>query len=277
MNDCTRSSTGDFGTPVTSRSLESLLLDSGKKKRKASPLASQMDMEREERSSFETLKTSFGRIVNMVAKLDGNKVALKKLKDVVMMAETHLKDYAEMRLARNNGPTPAVVFKPATKDADTDMDLTPEWWVPTQPVPLNGKALSGQKPKKDAPKSYAEAAIQSLPSAATETGDGPFTVVEKRRKIARQPLKAPPDGKAPAAETHGSVNEGPFWRLIRGHGQGRDKPRGTGCWYRGHSNDQRGASAARGQRRQRDGRSGKTEECSRGQSRDTNRRSSQAG
>lgn len=116
----------------------------------------------------------------------------------VQYANYRLDAYVVLRLARDFGPSPAVDTRPVTKYADTDMELTPEWWISTRPVTLKRNGPPAERPSKAAPRTYADAMIQStLPAAEIEADNGPFKVVEKRRRKSIQPPTVIPAAKRP--------------------------------------------------------------------------------
>lgn len=196
MDENTNASTGSDGTPGLSPSLMSRMLDSSKKKRKASPLKAHAASESQEEEALGSVRESLVELSDAVNKFNVTKGRKKAIMDTVRTALTRLDEYAELRLSHFCGPSPAIGARPPTKDADTDMELTPEWWVPTRPVPLNGKVPSGERPSKTAPKSYAEVAVQPAPFVvAAEDGDGLFKVVERRRRKSLQPPNVTPAAK----------------------------------------------------------------------------------
>lgn len=193
-----KANAGSDGTPTPSFSLETRLMESSKKKRKASPLKTQISTESQEMEAIELVRESLTELAATVNKLDVSKGQEKIFMDAVRTALTRLDEYTELRLTHNYGPSPAVEEKPPMKDASTDMDLTPEWWIPTRPVSLNRSGPPEKKQSKVVPKSYAEVSThRSTAAVETEDDEEPFKLVERRRRKSLQPPVVVPTVKRP--------------------------------------------------------------------------------
>lgn len=208
---------GKPATPAASPSLAHRLLESGKK-RKASPISAGILLETAELDALEEVRLAVYRLMDVMRAVDTGKETDRKLKKAGLEVEGKMETYANLRLSREDGPAPALGSSPEVADASTGMELTPEWWIPTQPVLLDadGRSITrgaargaaqrrtrnvgvgsddtdtdiGGRPfarlttaAKAVQLSYASVAKTTL--AETTDGEADFTTVTRRKKKAR--------------------------------------------------------------------------------------------
>lgn len=203
-------------TPVTSPTLLEKL-EASSKKRKASPLNPNDATETGELEALVAMREALSLLVNRINQLYTSKKNAE-LKGAARAVVNRLSDYEVLR-QRDCGPRPATVSKPETKEAGTDMTLTPEWWVSTQPIglksagPKSGKREVGLKQGRAGPantnrgvtiptrdksgaRNYVEATSQPPTLEALDVEEGGYTVVKKKQPKTKS-MKPPAADVAP--------------------------------------------------------------------------------
>lgn len=119
MKKIVETSPGAEKTPPSSPTLLTRMAELSKN-RKASPLLKDAT-EKNESETLEATKEALRYLKSVFLKLDVSKGKPKEMKDAVQAVESCLNKYSGIRLARDCGPRPAMVYKPENRDAGTGM------------------------------------------------------------------------------------------------------------------------------------------------------------
>lgn len=210
----------------------------GKKRKASSPLAaSGTPTQSRVIEAFVDVNKILAKLKRATEKMSPTKKSSEpSIKTLVLLLDNKIQEYGNsldeaLAVAQEEAAVAAAAKgnKPETKEAGTDMALTPEWWVPTRPVSLNGggrpveavhttRSSKVKQTKSAAVKaaattpvrghagtrSYAGAASQPPPPATTDMEESAFATVTRKKgakrpvaqKAAAAPRRLPP--KKPA-------------------------------------------------------------------------------